>query len=144
MSLMNSAMPSSSVIKISGVIVIIYYAIYSGLPHDDIKGIAILNYHFEREVVEFTIMAHPDDQEIQVPQPVADAPPEPNADIPVLPPGAQQEVNVLFLIFLSNCVPAVPATRIQICSLCCLISSVAPEQKLFHANFCFLPLLSMY
>ena len=46
-------------------------------------------------------MAHPGaDQEIQVPQPVADAAPEPNADIPVPPPGAEQEVNILSFNFL--------------------------------------------
>ena len=49
-------------------------------------------------------MAHPGDKEIQVPQSVADALTEANADIPVPPPpppGAQQEINIMLLSYSS-------------------------------------------
>ena len=65
-----------------------------------------INYHFEQEVVHLAI-ALSGDQAIQVPQPMADAPPAPapevNPDISVAP-GAQQEVTIFsFLFYLSLC-----------------------------------------
>ena len=75
----------------------------------------------------------------QVPQQVADAPAAPEVPNynPPPPPGAQQEVNILPLIF--------PFPRAHISSCSCTVVqfrycsySPAPEQKLCHGHF-FLP-----
>ena len=83
-------------------------------------------------------MALPGEQ-VQVPQPVADAPaPElANANLPACAPGAQQEVNIPSFNILSFRVPAFSPTLVQFLSLCCRVGSLAPEHKLFRGNFLF-------
>ena len=81
-------------------------------------------------------MPLPADHAIQVPQPVADAPPAPapevNADIPVAP-GAQQEATIFSFCFIFPYVPFSCYPR-TLRSLRRRASCVAPEQKLFHGN----------
>ena len=97
-----------------------------------------INYHFEQEVVQLAIPL-PADQAIQVPQPVAEATPAPevNADIPVAP-GTQQEVTIVSFCFIFPYVRFSCYSR-TLRSLRRRASCGAPEQKLIHGNFFFVP-----